>query len=211
MLSPPQTRTPWLLGAAFGVWQGEDMSKNRPRHALFFATLANLSTSLHSVAWSGALVTMLIGGWPSAVLAQSTSAPAFPSSPLFSSAPVVVETGRDASGRLLITPALCRALGSQIPSADYQPNVDVRGRPVVPADLPNNGAAFGGIGNQAEVRLFYDPRNGNVAAGRAGIMPEIEVGRLLIDTTRGGAWNNQPLPDLDRAALRRACAGLPPG
>src|SRR5271168_4053724 len=52
-------------------------------------------------------------------------------------------------GRIVITRDMCNQASVQYqpaPDVAYQPGVDVYGRPVAPADLPNSGAGYGGLG-----------------------------------------------------------------
>src|SRR6185312_8321096 len=46
-------------------------------------------------------------------------------------------------GGLFISPAICKALAAA--PADVVPGVDVHGRPVAPADLPDEGSAQGNV------------------------------------------------------------------
>ena len=63
---------------------------------------------------------------------------------------------------LVLTPEICRRLAAQqrgVPSAAYQPGVDVYGRPVAPADLPGSGTGMPPITTEIEL--------GHVGGGRA--------------------------------------------
>ncbi|WP_299399353.1 hypothetical protein [Pelagibius sp.] len=113
---------------------------------------------------------------------------------------------------LTITRADCQRLVRHVPAADvaYQPGVDVRGRPVAPADL---GAAEPGAAPplalpQAvvipiEVDLF--DRFG-IPAGGVNFEADAFIGEVTVDLATGEAFfNGQPLQSEAEAELAARC------
>ncbi len=111
-------------------------------------------------------------------------------------------------GRTTVDPALCRALTRHQPAPDvaYKPGVDVKGRAVVPADLP--GSAGSSLSTERfEIPLTLDlARRLGVKAPTAGLPGNMEIGRMTLD---GGRLllNGQPLGGASEAELVALCRG----
>ncbi len=113
---------------------------------------------------------------------------------------------------LTISERDCRLLTRHLPSADvaYQPGVDVRGKPVAPADLGANdpSGAKGVILPQAvvipiEVDLF--DRFG-IPAGGVNFEADAFIGEVTVDLGTGEAYfNGQPLQSEAEAELAARC------
>ena len=113
---------------------------------------------------------------------------------------------------LTITRADCQRLVRHLPAADvaYQPGVDVRGRPVAPADLGASepGAARPLALPQAviipiEVDLF--DRFG-IPAGGVNFEADAFIGEVTVDLATGEAFfNGQPLQSEAEAELAARC------
>lgn len=113
---------------------------------------------------------------------------------------------------LTISERDCRLLTRHLPSADvtYQPGVDVRGKPVAPADLGANEPSGGNglILPQAvvipiEVDLF--DRFG-IPAGGVNFEADAFIGEVTVDLTTGEAYfNGQPLQSEAEAELAARC------
>jgi hypothetical protein len=105
-------------------------------------------------------------------------------------------------------PAGCRELLRHIPAADvaYRPGVDVRGRPVAPADLYPQPAV------PAQGRVFIDitvPLSAlRDAARRRYDDSEVYIGQVEIDLASGELWfDGQPLSRPEQSAFIAWCRG----
>lgn len=103
-------------------------------------------------------------------------------------------------------PSVCRYLPRHRPAPDvaYQPGVDVRGRPVAPADLPGSAGAtpqrF-----EIPVTLDFARRMGfRVPTGGVPLPGTTEVGRLTLDGDRL-SFNGQPVGGTSEAELYAYC------
>ncbi len=115
-----------------------------------------------------------------------------------------------AAETVTISTADCRRLVAHAPSADYQAGVDVRGKPVAPADLP--GAASIDLPEVIEIPLTVDvaKRLGRAEAGtdvlasRRGIEGKAALGTL---TVKGNDlfWNGRRLQSQDEVLMAEAC------
>lgn len=102
----------------------------------------------------------------------------------------------------------CRQLVDHQASQDvnYKPGVDVRGRPVAPADLPSSGAQI-----QAPKSFTIDLKTS--LSGKFGIPansplldPSVEIGKITVeDGGKRVLYNGQPLGGAERSALAEAC------
>lgn len=106
---------------------------------------------------------------------------------------------------------VCRYLPRHRPTPDatYQPGVDVKGRPVAPADLPGSaGATAAPQRFEIPVTLEFARRMGfrvPTGGGMAGAVPgNMEVGRLVLDGDRL-LFNGQPLGGASEAELYALC------
>jgi hypothetical protein len=114
-------------------------------------------------------------------------------------------------GYLTITKADCARLALHYPAPDvtYQPGRDVRGKPVVPADLEGGPDGDGGlvlpeaVVIPIEVDLFERygiPANGISYKG------DIFIGEVVVDVASGRAiFNGQPLQSEAEAELAARC------
>ncbi|MEJ0072273.1 MAG: hypothetical protein WDO24_30245 [Pseudomonadota bacterium] len=63
----------------------------------------------------------------------------------------------------MITRDLCNQASVQhqpAPDVAYHAGTDVYGRPVTPADLPNSGASYGGLGSRTSTDILIAPQAG---------------------------------------------------
>jgi hypothetical protein len=110
-------------------------------------------------------------------------------------------------GRIVVTREMCSQLSVQYqpaPDVAYRPGTDVDGRPVVPADLPNSGASYGGLGSATSTDILIAPRAGGL--NQRGVIGETYVGRVTVDPSGHVAINGQPIGPQDQTALRDLCA-----
>lgn len=111
---------------------------------------------------------------------------------------------------VVIDPAACRALlATPDAGATYRPGVDVRGRPVVPAEGPGGSAAVdlpSADEMAIELRVDLAERLGLTGA-KQGLEPKLDLGTLRV---RNGIaeLNGRPLGGTDQAGLREACRRL---
>ena len=105
------------------------------------------------------------------------------------------------------TPAECRRVTLEHrPAADvaYQPGVDVRGRPVVGADL--NPAPQFGVPDSVAFDLSVDLKKFGIASASPLFQPNFKLGEVRMDVASGRVlYNGQPLGNPELEALREAC------
>lgn len=104
-----------------------------------------------------------------------------------------------------VDPALCRTLTAHRPAPDveYTPGVDVRGRPVAPADLPGSAGTLPGLDRfEMPVTAAFARRMGYAVP--PGLPLSTEFGRITIDGDRV-LFNGQPLGPSARAELHAVC------
>jgi len=112
---------------------------------------------------------------------------------------------------VVVSQADCRLLERHVPAADvaYRPGVDVRGKPVVPADASPQGQVPTPQQVAIDVSLplrTFAPRQ----PGRLG-EAEVQVGQVTVDlATNQVAFNGQPLTDPERAQFAAACRARQP-
>jgi len=102
-------------------------------------------------------------------------------------------------GPPVLTPDICQQLAARqrgVPSAAYQPGVDVYGRPVAPADLPGSTAPVPPITTEIEL--------GHVAAGRAATGGFVR-GYVTVEPNGTVLLNGQPLPREQEYGLFDLC------
>lgn len=116
-----------------------------------------------------------------------------------------------AAETLTISTADCRRLATHSPSADvtYKGGVDVRGKPVVPADLP--GGSTLEIPDLIEIPITVDTAQrlgrgapGDVLGSRRGLEGKAALGTLTI---KGNDlfWNGQRIQSQDEVFMAEAC------
>jgi hypothetical protein len=116
-------------------------------------------------------------------------------------------------GGLVISSQTCATLpgDSGVPSADYQPGVDVNGNAVAPADLPPSNISGGGTSSPA-IENFPIEIDQNIA-GKFNLPPGASPKAILgYVTVRGNQayFNGQPLNADQSAALNQACKNAKP-
>jgi len=114
---------------------------------------------------------------------------------------IVVETG----GRLVMSSLICASLGVDpgVPGAEYREGVDVNGRRVAPADLPDSRPAIALDNFPIEIRKdlagkFNVPATGGAYGAKA------VLGYVTLRDKRA-YFNGQPMAEDQRAALAEAC------
>ncbi len=110
-------------------------------------------------------------------------------------------------GYLTITKADCARLARHYPAPDvaYQPGRDVRGKPVVPADLEGGSGLVlpEAVVIPIEVDLFE--RYG-IPANGINYKGDIFIGEVVVDVASGRAiFNGQPLQSDEEAELAARC------
>ena len=107
-----------------------------------------------------------------------------------------------------VSPADCRQLVAHEAAADtaYRPGVDVRGRPVEPADLPGSTQVAVPDSFSIPITVELDERLGIPVGGDAAFSAEAEIGRVEVDARGNATFNGQPLGDEQARLLRAACA-----
>jgi hypothetical protein len=116
-----------------------------------------------------------------------------------------------AADTFTISTADCRALVAHTPRADvtYQGGVDVRGKPVVPADL-NAGTSID-IPAFIEIPITVDVAKrlsagapGDILNSRRGLEGKAAIGMLTIKGN-DAFWNGRPLQTQDELLMAEAC------
>ncbi len=114
-------------------------------------------------------------------------------------------------GYLTISEGDCARLARHHPADDvtYQPGRDVRGKPVVPADLPseegdgNSLILPGAVVIPIEVDLF---ERFGIPAEETSFKGDIFIGEVVVDVASGRAFfNGQPLQSEAEAELAARC------
>lgn len=128
---------------------------------------------------------------------------------LFSAA--VFIPGAAVAWEIAVDPMACRRLERHVPAPDvaYQPGVDVRGKPVAPADLP--GGASAPVPNlHVEVTADMARHFGIALPDRLG--RSAVIGTITVDGNRS-TFNGQPLSaeaQFDLVVLCRRVGGARP-
>ncbi len=113
-----------------------------------------------------------------------------------------------AEGVVVVTVEQCRQVVAHQPADDvaYRPGVDVRGRPVAPADLAGPGA----IRTPESITIALDlPLDEFLGAGTPPFIgqAEVQVGTVAYDIRTGRlSYNGQPLSDPAAHAIAAECA-----
>jgi hypothetical protein len=109
------------------------------------------------------------------------------------------------SDRMRISRRDCLNLVEYRPDPDvaYRPGLDVRGKPVVPADLPGSSMAVR-LPDQVEFDISFNPLKGK-SRRRFG-QTELYVGTVRYDLTTGEAtFNGNPLTNPEKDEIARRC------
>jgi|SRR5579862_950634 len=109
------------------------------------------------------------------------------------------------SGQLVMSSQVCSSLGIDpgVPSADYQPGVDVNGRPVAPADLPESPDPLKLDNFPIEIKADLAGKFGVPASGGAFGAKAI-LGYVTLRDNRA-FFNGQPISADQSSALAEAC------
>ncbi len=110
-------------------------------------------------------------------------------------------------GYLTISEGDCARLARHHPAGDvtYQPGRDVRGKPVVPADLDDGNSLIlpGAVVIPIEVDLF---ERFGIPAEETSFKGDIFIGEVVVDVASGRAFfNGQPLQSEAEAELAARC------
>ncbi len=110
-------------------------------------------------------------------------------------------------GYLTISEGDCARLARHHPAGDvtYQPGRDVRGKPVVPADLDDGNSLIlpGAVVIPIEVDLF---ERFGIPAEETSFKGDIFIGEVVVDVASGRAFfNGQPLQSEAAAELAARC------
>jgi hypothetical protein len=99
----------------------------------------------------------------------------------------------------------CARLVEHVPAPDvaYRPGVDVRGRPVAPADLP--GTVRIDVPETITFDAAADLRRFGLPAGSRLYAPHADIGQITIERDGRAYFNGQPLQASDNDALARYC------
>jgi len=108
-------------------------------------------------------------------------------------------------GRPVVDLSACQTLTRHRPAADveYKPGVDVRGRPVAPADLPGSTGSAPIDRFDIPVTLDLAKRMG-LRAPTGGLRGDAQIGWLTLDGNRL-FFNGQPIGDVAQAELYAYC------
>jgi len=122
---------------------------------------------------------------------------------------LLASTGVGAAETIVVTRADCARLVAHVPDPGvaYQPGVDVRGRPVAPADL--GGTPKIKLPDEVEVPVTLDmlARYGLPANSSLYKLDDTLIGIARVRVKDGRAWfNGEPLGDEESFALARACS-----
>lgn len=138
--------------------------------------------------------------FPDLILLLSLAAPALAQAP--------------ATTKVQVTAADCRRLFTEhraAPDVAYKPGVDVRGRPVVGADL--NPAPQIKVPDTVAMDIAIDVSRYGVPVNSPLYQPNIKLGEVRMDLASGKVlYNGEPLGNPEIEALREACRreGLAP-
>ncbi len=105
----------------------------------------------------------------------------------------------------VVDASTCQTLTRHRPSADteYRPGVDVKGRPVAPADLPGS-ASIGAI-DRFDIPVTLDlARRLGLGVPTGGLRGNTQIGWLTLDANRL-YFNGQPIGDAAQAELYAYC------
>jgi len=116
-----------------------------------------------------------------------------------------------AADTVTISTADCQRLAAHTSSADYQPGVDVRGKPVAPADL-DSGPSLD-LPSVIEIPLALDvirrlqgetSGRSNILSGQRGLEGKASLGTLTIKGN-DAFWNGEQLQSQDEILMAEAC------
>lgn len=116
-------------------------------------------------------------------------------------------TAQEMGARVDISRKDCLRAVAHRPAFDvaYKPDVDVYGRPVVPADLP--GTQIIKTPTMISIDLSIDSLKAFGVSDGSNLASEASVGTVTYDINSGRLeYNGQPLTDPELAAIAAACA-----
>jgi hypothetical protein len=99
----------------------------------------------------------------------------------------------------------CARLVQHFPAPDvaYAPGVDVRGRPVAPADLPGTGRID--VPDTITFDVAVDLRRYGLPPFSPLFQPNVPLGQVTVERDGRAYFNGQPLQNADSDALARYC------
>ena len=120
-------------------------------------------------------------------------------------ASLLVAGGPAIAQTVTVTGADCSRLVQHQPAPDaaYRPGVDVRGRPVAPADL--NPAPQIRVPETITIDIAVDLRRFGVPRTSPLFEPNVRLGTVTVDKEGRVSYDGQPLGDPETAALAEAC------
>jgi hypothetical protein len=120
--------------------------------------------------------------------------------------PGAAQTSGAVVNTVVLTQADCSRLTAHVPSADatYQPGVDVRGRPVVPADLPGTPQIVMPEDVTIAITVDLQQRFG-IPATSSLYKPEAAIGSVVVKPDGRATFNGQPLTNQEQSALAFLC------
>ncbi len=109
-------------------------------------------------------------------------------------------------GLVVLKRSDCTRLTAHVPSADvtYQPGVDARGRPVVPADLPGTPQIVMPEDVTIAITVDLQQRFG-IPATSSFYKPEAGIGSVVVKPDGSATFNGQPLTNQEQSALAFLC------
>ena len=109
-------------------------------------------------------------------------------------------------GLVVLKRADCTRLTAHVPSADatYQPGVDARGRPVVPADLPGTPQIVMPEDVTIAITVDLQQRFG-IPATSSFYKPEAGIGSVVVKPDGSATFNGQPLTNQEQSVLAFLC------
>ncbi|MFN4281987.1 MAG: hypothetical protein ACK4NA_05010 [Alphaproteobacteria bacterium] len=109
-------------------------------------------------------------------------------------------------GLVVLKRADCARLTAHVPDANvaYQSGVDVRGRPVVPADL--NPAPPLVLPDDVTIAITVDlQQRFGIPASSSLYKPEASIGTVVVRPDGSATFNGQPLTNQEQSALAFLC------
>jgi len=109
-------------------------------------------------------------------------------------------------GLVVLTRSDCARLTAHVPSVDatYQPGVDARGRPVVPADLPGSPQIV--MPEEITIAITVDlQQRFGIPATSSFYKPEAGIGSVIVRPDGSATFNGQPLTNQEQSALAFLC------
>jgi hypothetical protein len=108
-------------------------------------------------------------------------------------------------GRIVMSSSVCPLLGEEpgVPGADYTPGIDVNGKSVAPADLPNSAPRLNLDDFPIEINVDLQKRYG--VRTNSGLFYDKSMTGLVTVKDDRAYFNGKPLSDSERDMMRAAC------